>query len=132
MVAFEECIQSIKEGSVVSFKEYTLDRHEQKHLSLSIEGAVVQRVFQANENLNRDTLVEYYGEDLSDTDYLQLSCMNCPRVALGLGLDEDGQLKIKVVILNKDFYTMGSQEITVINESQIAEEPNYFKAQKGW
>lgn len=132
MVSFEDCVQSIKEGSVVTFKEYTLDRHEQKHLSLSIDGAVVQRVFQANENLNKDTLMEIYGENLSDTDYLQLSCMNCPRIVLGLGLDEDGQLKIKVVILNKDFYNMGSQEITVINESQIAEEPNYFKAQKGW
>lgn len=130
---FEECMQSLHEGSVVNFREYTLDRHERKKLTLSIEGGVVQAVFPANQQLSRETLEQYYGVELDEVDYLQLSQMNCPRVVVGLGLNQKGELNIKILVLNKDFYNMGLQEIAVTNELNLDEsEPNYLQAQRGW
>lgn len=134
-MTFDECVQSIRKGSVISFKEYTLDRHERKRLSLNIDGAVVQEIFPANETLSRETLEQYYGTELSEQDYLQLSCMNSPRFVVSLGISENNVMDIKIIILNCDFYNMGHQEITVTNElapENIAYEPNYVMAQKGW
>lgn len=134
-MTFDECVQSIRKGSVISFKEYTLDRHERKRLSLNIDGAVVQEVFPANETLSRETLEQYYGTELSEQDYLQLSCMNSPRLVLSLGISEDNVMDIKIIILNCDFYNMGHQEVVVTNElspENISYEPNYLMAQKGW
>lgn len=135
-MTFDECVQSIHEGSVVDFKEYTLDRHERKRLSLGISGALVQRVFQANETLSREILEEYYGTELEDIDYLQLSTMNCPRFVLSLGINREGSVDIKIIILNKDFYTTGLQELTVTNEvdpqNLSQDEPNYLASQRGW
>lgn len=136
-MTFDECVQSIRKGSVISFKEYTLDRHERKRLSLNIEGAIVQEVFPANETLSRDVLEQYYGTELEEQDYLQLSCMNCPRFVVSLGVSEENVMNIKILILNRDFYNMGHQEITVTNElspENIAYEPNYvaMAQQGGW
>lgn len=134
-MTFDECVQSIRKGSVISFKEYTLDRHERKHLSLDIEGAVIQEVFPANETLSREVLEQYYGTELAEQDYLQLSCMNCPRFVVSLGISEENVMNIKILVLNRDFYNMGHQEITVTNElapENLEYEPNYVMAQRGW
>lgn len=135
-MTFDECVQSIRKGSVISFKEYTLDRHERKRLSLNIDGAIVQEVFPANETLSREVLEQYYGAELEEQDYLQLSCMNCPRFVVSLGVSEENVMDIKILILNRDFYNMGHQEIVVTNElspENIAYEPNYLAmAQRGW
>lgn len=134
-MTFDECVQSIRQGSVISFKEYTLDRHEHKHLSLDIDGAVVQEVFPANETLSRDVLEQYYGTELEEQDYLQLSCLNSPRLVVSLGISAENVMDIKIIILNRDFYNMGHQELTVINElspENMNYEPNYLLAQKGW
>ena len=133
-MTFDECVQSIRKGSVISFKEYTLDRHERKRLSLNIDGAIVQEVFPANETLSREVLEQYYGTELEEQDYLQLSCMNCPRFVVSLGISEENVMDIKILILNRDFYNMGHQEITVTNElspENIAFEPNYVAMAKG-
>lgn len=134
-MTFDECIQSIHKGSVISFKEYTLDRHERKHLALNIEGAVVQEVFPANEALPREVLEQFYGTELAEQDYLQLSCMNCPRFVVSLGISEENVMDIKILVLNRDFYNMGHQEIAITNEiapENIATEPNYVAmVQKG-
>lgn len=129
---FTEVVQMLHKGSVIDFREYSLDRHERKHLSVGIENGVVQAIIPAYEKLPRETLEQYYGTELSETDYLQLSEMNCPRIVVSLGLNQDNQLNIKVIILNEDFYKMGMQEISVINELNPCEEPNYLLAQKGW
>ena len=73
---FDECIQSVHKGSVINFKEYTLNRHERKVLTLEINDGVVQEVFPANMKLNREVLEKYYGDGLDETDYLQLSQVN--------------------------------------------------------
>ena len=135
-MTFDECVQSIRKGSVISFKEYTLDRHERKRLSLNIDGAIVQEVFPANETLSREVLEQYYGTELDEQDYLQLSCMNCPRFVVSLGISEENVMDIKILILNRDFFNMGHQEVTVTNElspENMAYEPNYVAmTQGGW
>lgn len=132
-MTFEECIQSIHEGSVIDFQEYSMDRYEKKHLSLSISGGIVQRVFQANEELSRDVLEQYYGTELEDQDYLQLSQMNCPRIVVSLGLNTENEMDIKILIVTKDFYDTELQKITVTNEIDPMNltEPNYVLAQQG-
>lgn len=131
-MSFEECIQSLHEGSVINFREYILDRHERKQLTIAIDYGVVQAVFPANQQLSRDILEQYYGAELEDLDYLQLSQMNCPRVVVGLGLNQNNKLDIKILVLNKDFYNTGLQEVTITNEVNLDEEPNYLQAQNMW
>lgn len=133
-MTFEECIQSLREGSVITYKEYTYDRHQRKKLSLSIEDGIVQTVFPANETLSREVLEQYYGKELEDMEYLQLATMNCPRVVVGLGLNENNEMNVKILILNKDFYDMGLQELTITNELDLQNlvEPNYMMIQGGW
>ena len=126
---FDECIQSVHKGSVISFKEYTLNRHERKVLTLEINDGVVQEVFPANMKLNRETLEKYYGDGLDEIDYLQLSQVNCPRIVVGLGLNQNNEMDVKILILNKDFYNMGLQELEVTNEVNISNEPNFFQFQ---
>lgn len=131
---FEECVESIHEGSVVTFKEYVYDRHERKRLSLSIEDGIVQEIFPANTTLSRETLEKYYGEELDDIDYLQLSNMNCTRVVISLGLNQFSEMNVKIIILNKDFYNTGLQEVEITNEIDPRNlvEPNYLLSQGGW
>lgn len=132
-MTYDEVISDIREGSIITYKEYTLDRHERKRETLEIEGAVVQRVFNSNEKLDRATLEKYYGYGLSDIEYLQLSQMNCPRIVLGLGLNTKGELEVKIILLNRDYYNLGLQVLEVTNalESGITEtEPNYFEFQR--
>ena len=133
-MTFEDKVASIREGSVVTYKEYTLDRHERKKETLSITDGVIQTVFNANETLDRDTLIQYYGEGLDDIDYLQLATMNCPRIVIGLGLNQNNELDVKIIVLNKDFYNLGLQEIEVTNELDPRNlvEPNYVLSQGGW
>lgn len=126
---FDECIQSVHKGSVINFKEYTLNRHERKVLTLEINDGVVQEVFPANMKLNRETLEKYYGDRLDEIDYLQLSQVNCPRIVVGLGLNQNNEMDVKILILNKDFYNMGLQELEVTNEVNISNEPNFFQFQ---
>ena len=135
-MTYEECIDTIQEGSVVDFREYRLDRHEKRRLTLSIEGAIVKDIFPAGKPLSRDTLVRYYGEGLDDIDYLQLSVMNCPRIVLSLGVNQRNELDIKIIMLNKDFFRTNLQEIDITNGVVMTNnyeiEPNYIFTQKGW
>ena len=133
-MTFEECVDSIHEGSVISFKEYTYDRHERKKLTLSIEDVMVVAVLPANKTLSREVLVQYYGDDLDDLTYMQLATMNCPRVVVNLGINQNNEMNIKVLVLNQDFYNMGLQEVKITNEVDPNNlvEPNYVLAQGGW
>lgn len=115
-MTFDECVESIHKNSVITFREYNLDRHEHKHLALEISNAVVQEVIPAGESLDRIKLEKLYGEGLDEVDYLQLSTMNCPRIVVSVGLDEDNQLKLQAITLNKDFYNLGVQTLDVMNE----------------
>lgn len=134
-MTYEECVSQIHEGSVIDFKEYSLGRREKHNLSLEISGGVVQRVFQPNEQLSIETLQQYYGEELEETDYLQLSQMNCLRIVVILGYEQDGTQDIKILQVVKDFMETGLQQVEVVNEvslDTVMYEPNYIEAQKGW
>ena len=132
-MSFKQLIQSINEGDVITFREYYLDRHDNIKLSYSIDNGVVQAVFQAGQKLNIETLVQYYGEGLEETDYLQLSCVSFPRVVIGLGINQQGETDVKIVQLNEDFYNMGLQQVELTKglSGDIAE-PNYLLFHKDW
>lgn len=133
-MTFKECVDSIHEGSVISFKEYTYDRHERKKMAMSVNDVVVSAVLPANETIPRDTLVQYYGDELDDLTYMQLATMNCPRIVVNLGINQNNEMDIKVLVLNQDFYDMGLQEVEITNEVDPNNlvEPNYVLAQGGW
>ena len=132
-MGFKQLIQSINEGDVITFREYYLDRHDQMKLSYSIDNGVVQAVFQAGQKLNIETLVQYYGEGLEETDYLQLSCVSFPRVVIGLGINQQGETDVKIVQLNEDFYNMGLQQVELTKGlSENLVEPNYLLFHKDW
>ena len=132
-MSFKQLIQSINEGDVITFREYYLDRHDRVKLSYSIDNGVVQAVFQANQRLNIETLVQYYGEGLEETDYLQLSCVSFPRVVIGLGINQQGETDVKIVQLNEDFYNMGLQQVELTKGlSENLVEPNYLLFHKDW
>lgn len=131
---YDELTNSVREGSVISFKEYTLDRHERRHISIQIDDAVVYRVIPTNKQLSREELEELYGTELDDIDYQQLSCMNCIRFVLNLGVQQDGSMDIKIIVVNKYFYETKLQEVELLSEidSENLYEPNYLAAQKFW
>ena len=132
-MSFKQLIQSINEGDVITFREYYLDRHDRVKLSYSIDNGVVQAVFQAGQKLNIETLVQYYGEGLEETDYLQLSCVSFPRVVIGLGINQQGETDVKIVQLNEDFYNMGLQQVELTKGlSENLVEPNYLLFHKDW
>lgn len=132
-MSFKQLIQSINEGDVITFREYYLDRHDQMKLSYSIDNGVVQAVFQANQKLSIETLVQYYGEGLEETDYLQLSCVSFPRVVIGIGINQQGETDVKIVQLNEDFYNMGLQQVELTKGlSGNLTEPNYLLFHKDW
>lgn len=117
----------VKIGSIVSYKEYVLDRHEKRHLQLEINNAVVHSIIPPNSPLNLETLEEYYGKDLEIQEYVQLSAINCLRIVLNIGVDADTQLPLyKPLLINQDFYQVGLQQIEVINSSPAPIEPNYM------
>lgn len=132
--SFEETVSQLSVGDIIDFKEYSLDSREKKRLSIEINGAIIREVFPADTVINRDKLIEIYGEELDDADYLALSSINCPRYLLNLGLAEDGTtMNVKMITLNRDFYTMGLQTVEVSgNVNTTAPEPNYVMAQRGW
>lgn len=131
-MTLNEVMSQIAAGSVVNFKEYVLDRHEKRILNISIEGSVVQEIIQPNTQLNRSQLELYYGEGLSDIDYLQLSSMSCPRLILNLGMNEQHQTNIKIITLNDDFIRMGLQVVEVTSEVSLSEAPSYMSAMNMW
>lgn len=122
-MTYTQVIDTLTPGAVISFKEYALDRRERRKLKLDIENAVVHAVIPANESLSRSQLEEYYGADLSDLDYTQLSMVNCFRIVLLLKVDEDGNSIYKPLLINQDFYNSGLQEIEII--AGVTSEPIY-------
>ena len=126
MLSYTQLTSQITAGSVVSFTEYSLDRRERKHVTLSIDHALVHEVIPANIPIGRAALEEYYGDNLSDQDYLQLSCVNCVRYVLLVGVDELDKPEYKPIFFNQDYYELGLQTLEVINGG--VEEPIYTQA----
>lgn len=121
---FDTIVSQISRGSVIKFQEYRLSRREIKQLVMEIDGAVVQEVIQPNQQLSRDVLELYYGEGLDDVTYLQLSSVNCWRIAVIMGTDEESRPIYKVLMLSRGFYEAGLQTLELLGNRPL-EEPNY-------
>ena len=114
-------MQKLHPGAVLTFREYTLDRRENRRLACEIKDVVIQMIIQPNQQLSRDDLILYYGDGMSDTDYLQLSSINCLRVVVIAGVDEESNPQYRVIMINRDFYMMGLQEVSIIEGAEMNE-----------
>lgn len=123
MIPYHQLIQQIVPGVTLTLKEYTLRRNERR-LTLSIENSLVHDVIPANAHIGREQLEQYYGDNLEDVDYLQLSSVNCFRVVLLIRVDENSNPVYRPIFINQDFYESGLQEVEIINPL-IPEEPVY-------
>ena len=81
-IPFNQLTTYLLPDSMITFTEFTLDRHEKKRMTLQIKDAIVHELIPSNQKLSREELELYYGEGLEDIDYLQLSSMNCLRIVL--------------------------------------------------
>lgn len=133
MIDYDTLTQQLQEGDIINFKEFHSDRHDRKKLVLDIEGAIIKEIFPANEPINREKLVEIYGEELGDLDYLALSTSNSLRLLLNLGFNQNNEMNIKMITVNKDFCQMGYQVIDKTGSLQgLESEPNYMLSQGLW
>ena len=133
MIDYNDMINQLQEGDIINFKEYHSDRHDKKKLVLDIEGAIIKEIFPVNQTINREKLVEIYGEELDDLDYLSLSTCNSLRLLLNLGFNQDNKMNVKMITVNKDFYQMGYQVIDKTGSLQGTDlQPNYVLSQGVW
>ena len=130
-MTYSEFLDYIRPGMVIRFKEFTLDRHERKKLAFEIAEVLVHDIIPANQPMSKDLMIKYYGDGLEDITYLQLSSMNCTRIVLIVGTNEESQPLYKVIALNQDFYNLGLQEIEVVNEV-TTDVPNYVQQMNQW
>ena len=124
-IPFNQLTTYLLPDSMITFTEFTLDRHEKKRMTLQIKDAIVHELIPSNQKLSREELELYYGEGLEDIDYLQLSSMNCLRIVLRIGINELEQPVFKVISISRDFYDDGLQELEIMG-AEIKTEPNYF------
>lgn len=124
-IPFNQLTTCLLPDSMITFTEFTLDRHEKKRMTLQIKDAIVHEIIPSNQKLSREELELYYGEGLEDIDYLQLSSMNCLRIVLRIGINELEQPVFKVISISRDFYDDGLQELEIMG-AEIKTEPNYF------
>lgn len=124
-IPFNQLTTYLLPDSMITFTEFTLDRHEKKRMTLQIKDAIVHELIPSNQKLSREELELYYGEGLEDIDYLQLSSMNCLRIVLRVGINELEQPVFKVISISRDFYNDGLQELEIMG-AEIKTEPNYF------
>lgn len=123
MIPYHQLIQQIVPGSTLTLREYTYRRNERR-LTMTIENSLVHDIIPANVHIGREQLEQYYGADLEDVDYLQLSSVNCFRVVLLIRVDENSNPIYKPILINQDYYEAGLQEVEVINGT-IPDEPVY-------
>lgn len=124
-IPFNQLTTYLLPDSMITFTEFTLDRHEKKRMTLQIKDAIVHEIILSNQKLSREELELYYGEGLENIDYLQLSSMNCLRIVLRVGINELEQPVFKVISISRDFYDEGLQELEIMG-AEIKTEPNYF------
>lgn len=123
MIPYHQLISQIVSGSTLTLREYQYTRAGRR-LTLAIENSLVHDVIPANVHIGREQLEQYYGTDLEDVDYLQLSSVNCFRVVLLIRVDENSNPVYKPILINQDYYEAGLQEVELIT-GFTPEEPVY-------
>lgn len=142
MMDYDTLIKNMKPGKTITFREYTLDRHERKHESVFIENGIIRDCFPGGEVINLDRMKEIWGEDLEIDDYRALSICMSPRFLVSVGTDEDGNDMVKMLTINQYFYETGQQEVTIKGMEtdvvtphkvrKVNEEPNYLEAMRAF
>ena len=124
-MTYRELINQLKPTMLINFREYSLNFRGIKHMTLNIESSVIEEVIPANQSIGRSKLEIWYGNDLSNKDYLQLSTMNCFRIILIVGVDEFNKPQYKPIVINQDLFETGFQEVDILLVSTSVEEPIY-------
>lgn len=114
MIPYEEVLTHLIPGSLITFKEYKLDRHENRKLVYSIERVGVYKVIPANTTLTKAELDNLFSTELSEEDYLQLAKQNCFRFVVITAV-QDNNFEYTVISFTKDYYNTGLQEISFPN-----------------
>lgn len=109
MTTSYENIVNIPTKSTVEFKQYTLDRHENKKLEESVVGELFA-VIPPLEQLNSD-LIETYYKGVSHEYYPALSQSPDTRLVITVGYDRMGIPIYKTISINKYFNSIGLQTI---------------------
>ena len=105
----------IPQKSFINFKEYHLDRHERKVITMEIQDMQVAALILPNVALSREQLSIYYGDSLEDTEYLAISSLNYYRVVLQITDPDHPEIgaSYKVLSLNQYFMFTGLQVLEV-------------------
>lgn len=109
MLEYKDICEVVGPGGLITFNEYTLDRHQRRKPTAHVERAPVEAVIPAGEALNRDELTKYYGE-VSDQDALVLASVPYIRLVIQV-TDDRRQPALKVIGLVKTFMGQGLQEL---------------------
>lgn len=121
MDSYDRLLPYLQVGVVLNFQEFTLNRREKKKLSLDTQRVVIHEVIPPNHPLDKALMMKYYGDSLADKDYLQLSMVNCLRIVVINGVDEESQPIYQVLSINRDFYNMGLQTVDILSPVTLPE-----------
>lgn len=120
MLEYKDICEVVRPGGLITFSEYTLDRHQRRKPTACVEKAPVEAVIPAGEALNREQIVAYYGE-VDDHDALVLASAPYPRIVLQVA-DSRGQSTLKVIGLVEAYMGQNLQEL----EYETAAMPSVF------
>lgn len=102
-------IGSIPLKSLVHFKEYELDRHDNKKLKIQVDGELFT-VIPPEDCLNNEFIALYY-KGVSEESYPSLSYSSFIRLVLIVGTDKNGMPAYKTVELNPYYMLVRLQEV---------------------
>lgn len=120
MVRYKDICEVVRPGGLITFNEYTLDRHQRRKPTAHVEKAPVEAVIPAKEALNRDQIAAYYGE-VSDQDALVMASVPYTRIVIQVA-DDRGQPALKVIGLVEVYMGQNLQEL----EYEEATMPSMF------
>lgn len=118
-------MQKINEGDVVTFTEYVVSQLSgRKRIRTRLENMIVAAVVDPGEQLSRDRIEEYYGENLREETILQLSVSQATRLIL-----KDDEDHVWCAEVAEDFLRCGLQTIEFGARAvpQPAEAPSYLQ-----
>lgn len=111
MLTYEQALL-IPLGTKLSYKEYSLDRHENKKLEYSIQDFYLERIIPKEFKLNIDELVLYLG-DAPDEDYLAHSYSTVCRMVLSKEIVQQHKKEYVILELVPYFFETGLQVLDI-------------------
>ena len=118
-------IENLSVGTIVTYRDYTLDRHERKHLSSEFANLPIESIIPAGTALNREILEVYLSKNLENEVYLVNSVSNNHRLVLRYTDASNGKETYYIVSLNPYFMSTNQQELFTMVEEHTPVIPNY-------